>query len=601
MENYKKLLKFLKGHESLFGLAIFFMVLASIFEGVQLPLAVPLIDRIFTNKPIVVPNELPQFAMNLVDWLNGLDSKTLFKYFPIVALVLIFTKQFLIFCYKYLMNNVSQSVLRDVRLQVYSKIQHLSLDYFSDKRTGELISRITNDVQVVENAVSYSLTDLFRQTFVILINVVLAFTIYPKAAFIIFIIFPAIGYPLSLIGKRLRKISKSTQEKMADINSLLLETISGVKVVKAFRAEDYEINRFREKNNDFYKLRMKSIKRILYISPLTELFGAVMAMAVIFWLGKDVLEGKMSLGAFTVFFGAIMMLISPVKKLGNVNVSVQQALAANDRIYEILNEEQTVKEASQAKDIGELKDSIVFDNVSFGYSKSPDMILKGVNVEIKKGELVAIVGPTGTGKTTLVNLIPRFYDPSEGRILMDGVDLKEATFESLRDQMGIVTQESILFNDTVKANIAYGHQGATQEEIECAAKQAFAHKFIDSMSEKYDTVIGDRGFRLSGGEKQRISIARAILKNAPILILDEATSQLDSESEKFVQEAVDKLMEGRTVVAIAHRLSTIVKADKIIVIQGGSIVGQGVHKELLETCSLYKKLYTHQFEAVDNM
>lgn len=595
MRNYIKLLAFMKNHRKLFSVAVFTMLIASLFEGFQLSLLVPMTDRMFNNKKIAVPNELPGFLQSGVDKLNAIHPDTLWVMFPIMVIGVLIIKHLFIFGYQYLMSEVSQRIMRDMRYSLYHKIQNLSLDYFSEKRTGELVSRITHDVNVVENALSYGVTDLFRQTFMIMIFTSIAFSIYPKAALMIFFVFPLIGFPMSKIGRRLRKISKGTQEKMADINTLLLETISGIQLVKAFGTEDYETNRFKGKNHDYYKLRMKSIKRIISISPMTEIFGAICGVCVLLWLGQSVREGQLSFGVFILFFGSIMSIISPVKKLGNVNALTQQALAASERVYDVLDAEPTVVEKPGAGQLKEMTGSITIEHADFHYNEESGNVLKDINLEVKKGEIVAIVGPTGTGKTTLVNLIPRFYDPTGGEVKMDGVNLRDVTFRSLRDQIGIVTQESILFNDTVKANISYGHPEATQEEIESVAKKAFAHRFITEMPKGYDTMIGDRGFRLSGGEKQRISIARAILKNPPILILDEATSQLDSESEKYVQEALDKLMQGRTVIAIAHRLSTIKKADKIVCLEHGRIVGIGPHDELLTTCSLYKRLYEMQF------
>lgn len=571
-------------------------MIASFFESFQLSLMVPMTDRMFNNKKIVIPNELPAFVENLIDTLNNTDPQTLFKLFPILFIVMLLAKHFFSFWYQYLMNDVSQRVLRDVRNKVYTKIQNLSLDYFSKKRTGELISRITNDVGIIENAISYGLTDLFRQSCMIFIYVGIAFMINPKAALIIFMIGPFVGFPLSRIGKKLRKISKQAQEKVADINSLLLETIAGIQLIKAFRTENYEIERFGKNNHDYYKLRMKASKRILLISPITEIFGGICGIAIILWVGRTVMEGNLSFGVFILFFGSIMSIISPVKKLGNVNALIQQAISASERVYDILDTQPTVKEKDDAIALPEMQKSICIKDVAFSYEAGSEVILKKINLEIKKGELVAIVGPTGTGKTTLANLIPRFYDPSSGQVTMDGIDLKKGTFESLRKQIGIVTQETILFNDTVRNNIAYGHNEAEQSIIEEAARKAFAHRFIVKMPEGYNTMIGDRGFRLSGGEKQRMAIARAILRNPPILILDEATSQLDSESEKFVQEAVDKLMQDRTVIAIAHRLSTVKKADKIVVLDHGKIVGLGRHEELLNTCPLYKRLHDMQFQ-----
>ncbi len=595
MRNYFKLLKFLKGHTRLFGVAVATMLVSSFFEGFQLSLLVPMTDRIFNNKPIIIPNQLPAFIANFIERLNNMTPEALFAVFPFVVIIALLIKNLFVFCYQYLMSDLSQAVMRDIRYQLYARIQDLSLDYFSKKRTGELISRITHDVNVVENAVSYGLTDLFRQSFMIFLFVIIAFSIYPKAAFLIFVIFPLIGIPMAQIGKRLRKISKGTQEKMADINSLLIETISGIKLVKASCTEEYEKNRFKAKNHDYYKLRMKSIKRLVVIPPITEMFGALCGVAVILWMGKTVMSGGLSFGVFILFFGSIMSIISPIKKLGNVHALIQQALAANERIYEVLDAPVTVKEKAGAVDIGELKKSIQVRDVDFHYPDDPTMVLKGVDLEVRQGEIVAIVGPTGTGKTTLVNFIPRFYDPTRGVVLIDGIDVRDVSFKSLRKQIGMVTQESILFNDTVRANIAYGYPEATDAQVCAAAEMAFAHQFVVKMPNGYNTLIGDRGFRLSGGEKQRIAIARAILKNPPVLILDEATSQLDSESERYVQEALDRLMKGRTVIAIAHRLSTIQKADKIVVVEHGRIIGQGGHEELIKSCPLYNKLYSLQF------
>jgi subfamily B ATP-binding cassette protein MsbA len=597
MKNYIKLLSFIKGHEKVFTLAVITMIISSIFEGFQLSILVPMTDRLFTNKQIILPNQnLPGFVKDIIDYLNHVDPQTMFKWLPVFVLGMLTIKNFFVYIHQYLMSDVSQRIMRDIRFKLYEKIQNLSLDYFSQKRSGELISRITNDVRAIENAVSYGVTDLCRQTLMILIYTVITFSIYPKAALIVFLIFPLIGIPMNQIGRKLRKLSKSTQEKMADINSFLFETISGIRVVKAFNTEKYEVERFRKTNFEFYKLQMKTVKRLIVLSPITEMFGGICGVIILFAIGQKVLNHELSFGGFVLFFGSIMSIISPVKKLGNVNALTQQALAANDRIYEILEAQPTVQEKTDAKDLAPIKTKIKIENVSFKYLDETDLVLDNINLDINVGELVAVVGPTGSGKSTLVNLIPRFYDPQKGNVLIDGVNVKDVTFKSLREQVGIVTQETILFNDTVRSNIAYGNFNASQAEIEEAAKKAFAHQFIQKMPRGYDTIVGDRGFRLSGGEKQRLSIARAILRNPPLLLLDEATSQLDSESEKYVQEALDQLMRGRTVVAIAHRLSTIIKANKIVVVEHGRIVGLASHDELLKTCDLYKRLYDMQFQ-----
>lgn len=557
---------------------------------------VPITDKILSKGTIILPGKAPEFITNLIDQINATPSMTLLWVMAVGVVVMFILKGFFGFWYGYLMNDVSQKVMRDIRFQLYERIQTLSLEYFGKKRSGELIARITNDVQVVENAVSYGITDFIYQTFKVIMLTAILFFIYFKLAVLTFLLFPLIALPMRQIGKRLRKLSKSSQEKMADINSFLIETISGVRIVKAFCMESYEIKRFAQQNQDFYKIKMKGLQRSLLVNPITELVGVFCGVAIFWWMGRQVIAGSVSFGIFGFFFGSMMSLINPLKKLANVNALTQQALAANERIYDVLESKPTVVESPDAKQIGIIRDRIKLQDISFQYDKESGDVLKNINLEIRAGELVAIVGPTGTGKSTLVNLIPRFYDPSCGVVMMDGVNLRDVSFQSLRGQIGIVTQETILFNDTVRNNIAYGYLDASLKEIESAAQKAFAHQFIMEMPSAYNTIIGDRGFRLSGGEKQRIAIARAILKNPPILILDEATSQLDSESERLVQEALDKLMNERTVVCIAHRLSTIKKATKIVVLNEGQIVGLGTHEELLKTCSLYQRLYETQFQ-----
>ena len=591
-QEYRRLLRFLKPHLGLFGLAIICMIVSALFDGVSLGMLVPLADKVMTNKPIILPTEVPPFLDSFIQSINALEPQTLLNIMIPVALILLTVKAVFSFLQGYLMSNVGQKVIRDIRNQIYSKLQTLSLDYYSKKRSGELISRITNDVKMVENSLSYGIYDLIYQSLKVIVYIFIAFFIYFKLALLSFVAIPLIIFPIISVGKKLRKIATQSQEKLADINSFLFETISGVRIVKAFGMEDYEIKKFGRQNRDFYKLTMKSVKRVLLLSPVTELVGSFGGLLVFYWAGKEVIGGTLSFGVFALFLGSLLSTIRPFKKLSQVNSLLQQALAANKRIYEVLDIPPTIIEKKDAIKLDKIKKGIDFEGVWFKYEDN--QVLKDINFHIGPGEIIAIIGPSGSGKSTILDLILRFYDPYRGRILIDGINIKDLNIASLRSKIGIVTQETILFNDSVAVNIAYGSGDVSSGRIEAAAKGAFAHDFIMNMPQKYDTVIGDRGFRLSGGEKQRLAIARAMLKNPPVLLLDEATSQLDSGSEKVVQDAIDTLTRGRTVFVVAHRLSTARGASKILVLKDGQIVERGSHDELLSYGGLYKKLYNLQ-------
>jgi subfamily B ATP-binding cassette protein MsbA len=597
IKEYLKLLKFAFPFKGILILASICMGVSTLFDGISLGMIIPLSDRVLTNKKIIVPVDLPPFLSQLIERLNLLPPMKVLRIMAVSLVILFLFKGIFIFLQNYLMNMVGQGVVREVRDKLYAKLQDLSLEFYGKRRIGELISRITNDVGLITHAISYGLTDLIYQTMQISLFTFLVFYIHWRLALISFIIFPLIIFPVIKIGRRIKKFSFQIQKKMADLNSLLAETIQGAYIVKVFSREDYELKRFKDINYHYYKFMLKSIKRTLLLSPLTEFIGAVGAVIILVIAGKDVIYGKLSFGVFGLFLGSLMSMIRPFKKLSNVHSINQQALAASQRIYDILEEEPKIKYLPNAKEIKEFKENIEFREVWFKYNEEEDFVLKGINLKVKKGEVIALVGPSGAGKSTLVNLIPRLYDPQRGGVYIDGINVKNLKLNSLRGLISVVSQEMVLFNATVRDNIAYGKKEAKEEEIVEAARKSYALEFIESLPKKFDTIIGDRGFRLSGGQKQRIAIARAILKNAPILILDEATSQLDSESEKLLKEALYVLMRGKTVFVIAHRLSTVQKADRIVVMEKGRIVETGTHSFLIQKDSLYKKLYELQFNV----
>ncbi len=592
MKDYLKLLKFVGPYKGLFLIAIGCMGFSAIFDGVSLAMMVPLADKVLTNKRIIVPTKLPDFLAGFIDKINNTPPEALLNYMVVAVLLLFLLKGIFGFFQSYFMSDIGQRVVRDIKGQLYAKIQSLSLSYFTHKRGGELMSRITNDVKIVENAVSYGSTDLIYQSLQVVIFAVVIFFIYFKMALVAFVFLPLISLPIIKVGKALRKLSKRSQEKIADTNSLLYETIMGARIVKAFNMEEYEVNKFNKVNIDYYKLSMKTIKRTLLLNPSTEFLGVIAGVLVFFWGGREVIAGRLSFGVFGLFLGSLLSLIRPFKKISQVNALNQQAMAASERIHEVLETQASVEEPVEPKILRGFKKNIKFSDIWFSYADA--QILKGVSLDIEYGQMLAIVGPSGCGKSTLVDLIPRFYDPQKGSVAIDGVNIREFSLKSLRDQIGIVNQETMLFNDTIRANIAYGKPNASLSEIEEAAKKAHAHDFILNCPQGYATVIGDRGVMISGGERQRIAIARALLKDAPILILDEATSQLDSTSERIVQEALDRLVSGRTVFMIAHRLSTVRNANRIVVLDKGMIVEQGTHSQLLEKNGLYKRLYEAQ-------
>ena len=491
----------------------------------------------------------------------------------------------------YYVHWVGHRVVTDMRNALFRHLHDLSVAYFSTSRTGEIISRTMHDTMMIERAVSTVVADVAKQPLTLVFMVVSVFFLDPRLAAVSMVLFPLCIIPVGLFGRRVRRYSRQAQQRIADVVSILNESVAGVRIVKAFGMEAYERRRFEEQTGAFFGRIMRVARATAAVEPVIVLIAAVGVTLLLVYVRVT----NMPIDDFFAFIAAYFMMYEPVKKLSRIHVRVQQSSASADRIFEVLDTPCTVTDREGAVDLSGPITSVAFDNVSFSYGD--ETVLKDISLKVRAGEKLAFVGSSGAGKTTLVNLLPRFYDVTGGRILVNGVDIRDLTLTSLRARIGLVTQETFLFNDTVANNIAYGCVDADRGTVESAARQSHAHDFIMGLPKGYDTVIGERGVRLSGGQRQRISIARAILRNPPVLILDEATSALDTESERMVQAALDELIEGRTVLAIAHRLSTIINCDRIIVLSGGRIVEEGNHGELLAKGGAYKRLYDMQFEV----
>ena len=575
MNVFKRILKLSKPHIPKFLLATLCMLVVGATTSALAFLVKPALDGIFLNK-----------------------NASMLKWIPIVIIVIYFLKGACSYGQTILMSFIGQRVVTDLRSDLYNHIQKQSLSFFNKNPTGILMSRITNDVNLIQGAVSEAVTSLFKDSFTLLGLVFVIFYRDWQLALIAIVVFPLTIYPIARFGKRMRKVATSTQITMGSLTSLLQETISGTRIVKAFGMEDYEGRRFAKENENLFRFFMKAVSIRAMSSPFMEFLGGLGIAAIVFYGGYQVIKGTSTPGTFFSFLTALIMLYEPVKRLTNVNNTIQQGISAAIRVFGIMDITPEIENRNNSLELPRISDRIEIRNVTFSYDDAP--VLKNINLDIKSGEVLALVGMSGGGKTTLVNLIPRFYDVTEGEILIDGYDIRNVTVESLREQIGIVTQQTILFNDTVRNNIAYGDIKKSDEEIINAAKSANAYQFVKNLPKGFETMIGEQGARLSGGERQRLSIARALLKDAPILILDEATSSLDTEAEMEVQGALENLMKGRTTFVIAHRLSTISHANRIIVIVNGRIIEEGTHDTLLADKGEYYKLYNMQFKENNN-
>lgn len=615
MDTYLRIIKYVKPYWKHIVLTFVFSLFFALLNGLSVYLTIPLLDTLFqesAGKQAISETQVERTTSILPDWIKTLEEDTITSFndyilsgdksevlikICILILIAFFFKNVFGYLQGYFMAVVEHGAMKDLRDDAFNHLHKLPLSYFKKERTGNLISRFTNDINIIQSSISATFSNLIKEPLTVIVFLGIALSISWQLTLFAFIILPFSFSIIIWIGLKLRKQTGVLQKKIADITSVLQETISGVKIVKAFGMEQFESKRFTGETRNYFRLVLRIVRIRNASSPITEFLSVIIGVFIIYYGGILVLEeNTLSASEFLGFLFAIFQMLPPIKELGTVNNRIQEASAAGDRIFEILDNEPDIKNVPGAVELKEFKNEIQFQNVSFRYEDSDEDVLTKINFTIKRGEIIALVGPSGGGKSTLADLIPRFYDPTSGAIFIDGIDIKNVTLESLRSKMGIVTQETFLFNTSIKENIAYGLADCPEEKIIEAAKTANAHEFISTIPNNYDTLIGERGIKLSGGQRQRLTIARALLKNPDIMIFDEATSALDSESEILVQEAIERLMKNRTTLVIAHRLSTIRNASKILVIDRGKIIQYGKHEELVEDSNgLYKKLYELQF------
>ncbi len=605
MREFARLLRYALPHKGKLSLSILAMLLVAFLTAVSIGAIQPILDLILSpaDAPsfISLPKGLQDRLGPLVNglaWVREADKLTVVAGLCGILLVLLILKSVLIYAHKFIMAYVAEHVMMDVRDDLYAVVHTLSLGFFSRRPTGEIMARLTMDVHLLGDTVTIALSQALREPFYILSFGALLFLLHWQLALLTILVLPVTFIPIAKFGKKMRYRGLQVQERRAELNTILQEALTGIRIVKAFVAEEYERLRFSRKNRESFRASVRIARVDALSSPFLEVLGGIGIVGIVILGSFLVLRKILTLGELLAFVGALLSIFQPIKRLGSVNNTFQRSMAGVQRVFELMATRPDLLEAADAVPLPPVRGAVAFRNVSFAYDGTQP-VLRDVSFEVRPGELVAIVGSSGAGKSTLVDLIPRFYDPTAGRVEIDGTDVRRVTLRSLRQQIGIVTQETILFDDTVSNNMAYGQGSVPPERVREAARVAHAADFIERLPQGYETRIGERGVRLSGGEKQRIAIARAVLRDPPILILDEATSALDAESERLVQDALDRVMKGRTTFVIAHRLSTIIRADRILVLEQGEIVETGTHQQLLEARGVYYRLYQKQFRSLE--